>query len=67
MKRFKNGNRDYTGETKGILTCMTSYKDYKMIIDKKLPTPTKPVKTIKFDDFNKFKIKKFKFIVKFSE
>jgi len=38
-----------------------------MIIDKKLPTPTKPVKTIKFDDFDKFKIKKFKFIVKFSE
>ena len=27
MKRFENGNRDYTGETKGILTCIKHIKD----------------------------------------
>ena len=26
MKRFENGNRDYTGETKGILTCIKHIK-----------------------------------------
>lgn len=27
MKRFENGNRDYTGETKGTLTCIKHIKD----------------------------------------